>query len=109
MVKIICTHMKIKYEQTGAYVGIVINTIIDTDNLSEEDKKSVHYLINESNFFKLNSVLLNENVDVDYVKYKISVIDDNKSHIIETTDITMDPRLKPLVRYLQKKAIENRS
>jgi hypothetical protein len=102
--------MKIDFERKGGFAGIHLKTSIDTENLPIEERNTIHTLVNESEFFKLNSEIDSSNVrgPSDSLKYKITIKENDKIHTLEATDRTMNTRIRPLLTYLGKKAIENR-
>jgi hypothetical protein len=103
--------MKIEFEREGGFSGIHISTTIDTSTLPDEERKKINSIIDASNFFTLKSEVDSSNLrsTADQFRYKITINKDDKIHTLEATDGTMDARLRPLLSYLGKKAIENKN
>ena len=67
-------------------------------------------LIDRSNFFELKPSMFSSKQSrrPDSFKYKITVKDEERSNNIETTDTMLDETLRPLVRFLSDKALEQK-
>jgi hypothetical protein len=102
--------MEIEFERKGGFAGIHLNTTIDTANLTPEERNKIHSLVVESNFFGLNSTADTSHVrgHIDSFKYKITIKEGNKINTLEGSDVTMNPIIRPLLNYIEKKAIENK-
>jgi hypothetical protein len=102
--------MIIEFEREGGFAGIQISIAMDTNDLPNEDRKEIESLVNESNFFSLHSDSDSNTSKLkgaaDYYMYKILIKNNETEHMIETTDLTMDNRLHPLVNRLVKEAIK---
>jgi hypothetical protein len=104
--------MRIYYEQSGGFAGIVINAVVDTNSLPADEVNKIQDLVNKANFFSLNSVSSQSEVGADYFHHKITVeMEDNKNgqkkkHTLEIYDPAVPSQLKPLIRYLRSKAME---
>ena len=81
---------------------------MDTREQSSEDRREIESLVEESNFFGLqpDSTTSTLRGAADYYKYKISIKKDDVENLMETTDLTMDNRIRPLVDYLVKEAMK---
>ena len=99
--------MKVYFEQSGGLVGMGAHASVDSDSLQAEEASKLQGLIKDANFFELPSQLPAPSHGADYLEYKITIeASDNKKHSIKTTDLTMPPNVRPLIRYLRQKAIK---
>jgi hypothetical protein len=48
--------MRIYYEQSGGFAGIVLNAVVDTKPLPADEVNKIQDLVNRANFFSLNSL-----------------------------------------------------
>jgi deoxyribose-phosphate aldolase len=103
--------MKIEFEKRGGFAGLTLKTILDTQDLTPEEKNKVISLIKESNFFELKQSTFSskERGGADLFKYKIAVKDEEGANIIETTDTMLDETLRSLVSFLSYKALKEKS
>lgn len=98
--------MKIYFEQSGGIAGINDSISIDSDLLQPEEQLELERLIGIANFFNIPTELGKDPLrGADFFSYKISVEKDLKRHSIATTDLTMPPKLSPLLRYLKQKVL----
>jgi hypothetical protein len=100
--------MILDFERKGGLAGFRISITIDTTHLPNQERIEIESLVNKSNFFILQSNSSSPSIKhaADYYKYKISIKKDETEHVIETTDLTMDDGIRPLVNRLVKEAIK---
>jgi len=96
--------MRVSFEQKGGITGATLRSCVDFNDLPLDDAKILDDAINNSNFFILEKESLPK-IGSDYFIYTITVDSDNKSHKIITSDSTAPKALKPLIKYMRKKAL----
>jgi hypothetical protein len=99
--------MKISFEQRGGLAGIEISSSLDTDTVLPEEKQQIEGLIDNARFFNIPSKSASPSKGAaDYYEYTITVESgEKKKHTVETTDLTMQKELKPLINYMRKRAL----
>jgi len=97
--------MKIKLERSGGITGMTSNFSADTDLFSPSEADQIHQLINDARFFELpEESAPPPKGAADYFEYVITVEKEGRqAHTIKTTDITMPPKLKPVINFLTNK------
>ena len=96
--------MKIHFQLSGGLEGIGTDLKIDTESISSEQSSKLQKLINDSNFFDLpEKIPTKENTAADYFIYKISIEGQTTKHSIERNNLTLEPKLYPLIDYLKNK------
>jgi hypothetical protein len=102
--------VEIEFERSGGFAGILLKSSIDTDKLPSQDREQLKSMVNESDFFSLKSdakaASAGSKHPVDYFVYKITIKDGDKVQSLQTTELTKNIKLKGLVDYLAKKALE---
>jgi hypothetical protein len=100
--------MKVDYELTGGVTGMNRSVIVNTDSLPPNEAHQLKMLVSNSNFFDIPSKLPSPPGARDLLNHTITIeVGEEKSHTIQTNDITMPPELRPLVEYLTEKAQKN--
>ena len=98
--------MKVYFERSGGFAGMVSSTTVDTQTLPPSEAYEIQNLIKNSHFFDLPSISPPSSKEkkgaADYFAYKITVQNDEKEHTVQFNDINMQPKLKPLVDFLVK-------
>lgn len=104
--------MIIEFQRKGGFGGVTISTTVDTNKLSSEESKKIQSMVEASNFFNIESNINASEIkgSADLFKYKISIKnnDGKTKHTLETTDLNMDDRIRPLVDYLQEEAVKSK-
>ena len=95
--------MKVHFEETGGLAGIGSYASVDSDLLLPKEVSELEQLIKDADFLQLAPQSSITSRGADYLKYKITLETDNIKHSISTTDLTMPPNVRPLVRYLRQK------
>jgi len=94
--------MRIEYHQTGGVVGGSWRAVIDTAELPPAKAQTLLRLVEDANFFNLPRGILRlpRLSTVDHFSYTISVMDGERKRRVQTDDIDMPAKLRPLVSYL---------
>lgn len=93
--------MKIKIERSGGFAGIPSSNEIDSDKLPSSLEGTVRELLNPTKF-PITKDLKRHRSAADYFNYKIIIKNRNKEHVIDCSELDMDPNIKSLISYVQK-------
>jgi hypothetical protein len=101
--------MKIYFERSGGFAGMLSSTTVDTQNLSSKEANEIKNLVEKAHFFELPSKL-SQNIKgaADYFVYKITIQNNNNNnnnqsqHSVECNDVNIQPTLRPLIDILTK-------
>ena len=98
--------MKINFERSGGFAGMLTTVSVDTTLLPSEQAAKLQNMVEDANFFNLSSAPPPpKRGPADYFNYKITVeAEDGRKHSVECTDIAMQPSIKPLIDFLGKQA-----
>jgi hypothetical protein len=96
--------MKINFERSGGFAGMLTTVSVDTSSLPSEQAAQIQNMVEDANFFNLSSAPPPpKRGPADYFKYKITLeAEDGRKHTVECTDIAMQPSIKPLIDFLGK-------
>jgi hypothetical protein len=99
--------MKITITRSGGFAGISKSFSADDNTLNESDGKRIKELIQNSNFFEMSSKssVPQRRGAADFIVYRITVEEGEKSHTVERTESTIDSSLKSLVKLLESKQV----
>jgi len=95
--------MRISIERSGGFTGMRMSFTLSEDMLSQDEMQKIQDIINQANFFEITPKTPAPPGAADYFQYKITVESDEKSHTIETNDISMQESLAPLIEFLEEK------
>jgi hypothetical protein len=98
--------LKINFERSGGFAGILATVSVDTSSLPSQQSAKLQNMVEDANFFSLSSAPPPaKRGPADYFNYKITVeAEDGRKHTVECTDIAMQPSIKPLIDFLGKQA-----
>lgn len=104
--------MKIYFERSGGFAGMLSSTTVDTQNLSSKEANEIKNLVEKAHFFELPSKLSQSSPKTtkgaaDYFVYKITIQNNNNNnnqsqHSVECNDVNIQPALRPLIDILTK-------
>jgi hypothetical protein len=105
--------MKIYFERSGGFAGMLSSTTVDTQDLPSKEADEIKNLVEKAHFFELPSKLSQPSSKTtkgaaDYFVYKITIQNNNnnnqskKEHSVECNDLSMQPTLRPLIDFLTK-------
>jgi hypothetical protein len=96
--------MRINLSKSGGITGLIGSLKIDTESLSEEEKAHIKEYIKETNFFNLPSKFPFERSGAaDYYSYEITIEDGNNKKTVIANDITMPPKLREFIAFIESK------
>ncbi|HEY7079802.1 MAG TPA: protealysin inhibitor emfourin [Nitrososphaeraceae archaeon] len=97
--------MKIRFESSGGFAGMYSSATIDTTLTNSQDAEKLEKLVRNSKFFELPSESSPfKSGSADYIRYKITVESEDKSHTVLTDDTRISPTLSPLIGFLRSRA-----
>ena len=101
------SNMRIKFERSGGFAGMIISKEIDVSKLKPAEVKKLEGLIQTSEFFKLPkkpaplaAMSKRSIAQPDRFQYKLTIEDDDKKHTITASEQNLPSTLKPLVDWL---------
>ena len=103
--------MKIYFERSGGFAGMLSSTTVDTQNLSSKEANEIKNIVEKTHFFELPSKLSQSSSKTtkgaaDYFVYKITIQNNNNNnqsqHSVECNDVNIQPTLRPLIDILTK-------
>ena len=93
--------MKIAFERSGGFTGMLVAATIDTSELPEEEAVALHTMLDESRFFELPPRLESAVPGMDQFHYVLTVERTGEaSHTVQMTDTAAPPAMQPLLRKL---------
>jgi hypothetical protein len=96
--------MRVSFEQKGGITGATLRSSVEINDLPVDDAKILDDAIENSNFFNLDKESLPKK-GADYFIYTITVDSGDRSYKIIASDSTAPKALKPLIRYMKKRAL----
>lgn len=78
----------------------MLKKVIDSDKLPPEDAKSLHQLIEASDFIKLPESIAASGPGADRFHYTVTIEDSGKKHTVDVDEAAVPPKLKPLLQRL---------
>jgi len=98
--------MRIDFERTGGFAGMILQAIIDTNELPEEEANELRQLIEEANFFALPPTIKSAS-GADQFTYRLTVIASVRQHSVEVSDGAVPDSMRPLINRLTTLARTN--
>lgn len=92
--------VRIHFERSGGFAGMVVEANIETDDLPEEEARQVVQLIEKCNFFALPVKPQDEPPWPDQFQYKIAIESEDMTHAIEIGDSSAPEEMRPLLQKL---------
>jgi len=82
---------------------MTISVVLNEEMLSRDESEHVHILIEQAGFFELQTDTAGQALP-DQLLYRISVETANQKHTISIYEQQVTAELKPLIRFLSRKA-----
>lgn len=92
--------MKIDFERSGGFAGMIFSTSIDTEKMAAEDARQIESLVASSGFFDLPEKITSPTPGADRFVYRLSVEHAGRRHQVEVTESAVPEELDPLIRHL---------
>jgi len=94
--------MKIRFERSGGFAGMITNVEIDADTLSAAQSQALALLVERADFFDLPAAMTESATQgADRFNYRITIEADGRSHTVETTESAAPAALAPLLEWLE--------
>jgi hypothetical protein len=93
--------MKISYQRTGGFAGMVISFSIYTDELSSDEIEELKNLVAAADFFELPSKIESNELVPDQFQYIIAIETDEQQHTVEVGDVAVPEKLGILLNKLR--------
>jgi hypothetical protein len=95
------TIMKISYQRTGGFAGMVFSFDVATETLSPDEEKELLDLVISANFFELPATISTDVPGADQFQYKLTVETEEQQHTVEVGDAGVPENLWPLLNKLR--------
>ena len=96
--------MKIVFERSGGFAGIRKTQSVSTDQIPKEQAEQVARLVQESDFYKLPSVIRSTGPGADRFQYQITVDSERGTHSVQVDEGAVPSQLQPLLEWLKYSA-----
>ena len=94
--------MKVSYEESGGFANLTRGCVLDTDQLPPAEAAQLESLVETGQVPQ--SLAARSPRARDAMQYDLTIERAGKSHTISVDDLTLPPKLRPLVQFLQKHA-----
>lgn len=94
--------MKITFERTGGFAGMVLSVVVDTTTLEPAAAQQVSLLVEAADFFQLPSVCASPQPD--RFQYKLSITEHTRQHTVLMGESAIPGTLRPLLDWLTQTA-----
>ena len=101
--------MRIYFERSGGFAGMLLTTSVDTDALSEEEAIFFQSNVEESRFFDLPERLGTPGMGADRFHYHLGVETQERRHTVDFGETATPEALAPLIERLTALARSPRS
>lgn len=95
--------MKISFERSGGFAGMIMAVSLDTTELSPTDAKHLQSLVEASNFFQLPKVIP-ATAQPDRFQYHFTIQEKKRSHSVTVSESSVPGTLRPLLDWLMEVA-----
>ena len=92
--------MKVIFERSGGFAGIVLVTTVDTETLSPDEGNHLRQLMQATNFFSLPTTIVPISSQPDRFHYKIAAEDGIHHHTVQFSESVVSDQLRLLVDWL---------
>jgi hypothetical protein len=95
--------MRISFERSGGFAGMLMNVSIDTTKLPPVEASQVKSLVEAADFFQLPEAIASS-AQPDRFQYHLTVAEKKRKHSITVSESCIPGNLKPLVDWLMDAA-----
>lgn len=97
--------MKIRFERSGGFAGLMTNVDIDAESLPEAERQAFMAHVSKAEFFTLPPRIADSsNAGADRYNYRITIESNGRAHTVECTDGSAPASLVPLIDWLNNNA-----
>jgi hypothetical protein len=100
--------LRMSIERSGGFAGITMRTAVDEKDLTPDEAKELHQLVEEADFFNLPGKIVSRSPQPDRFQYELSLEENGRQHTVTVSEEAMPEKLKPLVKWLMEKARQAR-
>ena len=94
--------MKITFERTGGFAGMVLSVVIDTTTLEPALAQQIRLLVEAADFFQLPTVYTSPQPD--RFQYQLSIAEASRQHTVIIGESAVPGTLRPLLDWLLQMA-----
>ncbi|NJR50895.1 MAG: hypothetical protein HC780_16305 [Leptolyngbyaceae cyanobacterium CSU_1_3] len=95
--------MRVLFERTGGFAGLVMTATIDTATLLPPEANQVCQLVAAADFFNLPATIASPS-QPDRFQYQITIEEGDRHHTVQVDESVMPDRLSPLVEWMLEAA-----
>jgi hypothetical protein len=92
--------MQIYFKRSGGFMGIPVQTEVDTSSLSADQAEEIENLLDEIKFFDLPSGTPAQTNEADRFTYELKVVRNDTEHTVYFSDQNAPVEFNILVRHL---------
>lgn len=97
--------MKVRFERSGGFAGMMMNVDIDTTTLPDEERQALVTHIADAEFFALPSEITDSSTTgADRYNYRITIESKGREHTVDCSDGSAPASLVPLLDWLNDAA-----
>jgi hypothetical protein len=98
--------MRVTFERSGGFAGLMLTTSIESAALSEGEAMRLRQLVESANFFQLPAEIPSS-AQPDSFQYEMTVEMDNQQHTVAVGETSVPETLRPLINWCMEKARGN--
>ncbi len=92
--------MKVTFERSGGFAGIIMTTTVDTETLPTAEGEHLCHLMQTTDFFHLPAMIAAANSQPDRFQYKVTAEDGSQHHTVQVSESAVPNQLRPLLNWL---------
>ena len=96
--------MKVGFERTGGFAGMVTSTVVDTATLPSNEANQLRQLVDAADVFRLPANITATTPQPDRFQYRLTVEDNDKKHTVMVGEQAVPGNLRPLLEWLMMAA-----
>ena len=96
--------MRINFERSGGFAGMVISKVVDSTSLSPDKANQMRQLVDAADLFRLPSTITSRTTQPDRFQYRLTLEDNGKQHTVEVGEQAVPGTLRPLLEWIMAAA-----
>ena len=96
--------LRISFERSGGFAGITMRTTVDEKDLSPDEARKLHQLVEEADFFNLPGKIISGSPQPDRFQYELRLEESGRHYTVTVSEEAMPEKLKPLIKWVMEKA-----
>jgi hypothetical protein len=93
--------MRISYQRTGGFAGMVMSFDVQTETLPADEANDLKNLVDAAGFFDLPSKIVSDELSRDKFQYQLTITTEDEQHTVEVGDAAVPNSLWPLLEKLR--------